>query len=204
MVDWDPKVLTALIAALASLAIAVYQSIARRREVLAIEELKSSLEQERELQGEYLARYLEYVMEGKEHELTAFREMLQHVQALREKIRTVTHPSYSHDAGELAKELRQLAEAIATCFASNQTYFSEANWKQAHTLKNKSSALAGEFSDYLATVPRGEALTVPSHVTDREKELAALQHEFRDSAFSAARAFSDSLRAEVQAGERNA
>lgn len=203
MTDWDPKVLAALIAAFVSLLVALYQTMARRRDALDIEELKARLESEKETQGEYLRRYLEYMLEGKEHELTAFREMLKGVQALREKIRTLSHQSYSHDPTELSKELRQMAQELANCFAANQTFFSRIHCQQAHTLKSKCISLASQLSDYVIDHPRGGAVALPPNLTTLQDEIDALQRQFRESAFMAIKSFSDSLKVKVHTGGPN-
>jgi hypothetical protein len=200
MTNWDPKVLAAVIAAFVSVFIALYQTIARRREALEIEKLKAALDRQKEAQGVYLRRYLECVMDGKEHELTAFREILASVQMIREKIRTVGHPSYSYDPTELSRELREMAQHVANCFAANQIYFSKVNCKQAHRLKSECISLASRLSDYLADLPRGSTIALSPELGELQDSITALQRKFRESAFDAAKSFSESLKSEVGAG----
>jgi hypothetical protein len=183
---WNAQVLTALIAAIAALLLAIIQALINRRNTQQIETLRSQLEHQRESSSEYLKNYLQFVIEGKEHELQAFKELLQCVQALRDKIRHVMEYPKSYDARVLHEEISALSDDVLKCFGRNQAHFSQGDMKEAHNLKTKCKIMADELLVHL----EGFA----------GQQIALLQNNFRERAFAATKVFMESLSQETSRG----
>jgi hypothetical protein len=193
--NWNPSILTAFIGALALLIVSLIQVIFHRRNTKIIENLKARLDRQGNLQGEYLRHYLEYVIEGKGRELEAFKDLLQHVQILRDKVRSITRNPDSFDTTTLQRELRDLSQHIVESFARNQAHFVAEDWKDAHILKNKCKEMVDEVLSYLSRLREPWPSQLPARISNRQEEIAVLQAKFRERAFIAAKSFTDSLKA---------
>lgn len=85
----EVKIIAAIVAGGAALVIAIIQIFAQRKSATALEELKALLDRQRAEHGEYLKAHMKLVLDDQEHQLQAFKIILQRVQLLRDKIRGV-------------------------------------------------------------------------------------------------------------------
>lgn len=200
---WNTQVIAALVAAFVALTVALLQAITHRKNSQSIESLKARLDHERELRSEYLRRYLEFLIEGKERELQAFKEMLQYVQAMRDKVRSVIKNPTSYDLQTLKDEIRKSSTEVVESFARNQAHFAEEDCKLAHTLKNKSKEMADQLLTSIREWERCRKFSVPQEIHDKQEELTNLQIRFRERAFGATKIFTESLMEQITPREHH-
>ncbi len=185
-IDWDARVVAALIASLAALSVAVVQAIARRKDARDIEFLKAELDGQRETSSEFLRRYLEFQLEGKERELQAFKDILEKVQILREKVRSLCSNLSGYDFNELNGELSELTKDVIDSYARSQVHFTADDCTQAHRLKNKCEELTNSIRSCLNQHDAAtECCEFPAEVQQQQDELADLHKEIRTRASSA-------------------
>ncbi len=198
---WEPQVLAALIAALASLILTVYEAVARRRGAARLEALKAEFEKARERQLEYLRKYLELMIDGKVRESTAFREMLSWVQRVRDELRSIFEGVVQHHPPQLIVDLNALGDGLAACFATQQGFFSEVNCASAHALKTECLELIRATTRSLEGKALASEIAIPEGLASRLAALGERHRRFREAASRQVQALTSSL---LASSERDA
>ena len=92
----EPQVVVALIAAIAALTVSLIQVFSQRHQGRILETLKMQLDRQRTEHSEYLKVYLKMRVDGQERQLQAFKSILQSVQLLRDKLKSIIEIGRAH------------------------------------------------------------------------------------------------------------
>ncbi|HEX2208411.1 MAG TPA: hypothetical protein VHG93_12065 [Longimicrobium sp.] len=191
-----PQVLAALIAAIAALVVAGLQLATNRRQARSLEQMRFQLSQRKDMEAEYLKRYLESVIDGRTQEITSYRKILQAVQSLRDYTRQVRARPGSFVTKRLQDEIQALGATVSTALGEAQIYLPPEDFTIAHRLKNACLNLA----DQLITWHHSHENAIleedaPEHsLGTAEQDVKQLQSELRARAIRAVRSLTDSLR----------
>jgi hypothetical protein len=189
------QIVVALIAAFSALVLAVFQYLTQRKNTRVLEELKASLDRDKTEHAEYLKAYLNLLIEGKEQRFQAFKLLLQHLQAIRDKIRRVLSQPESYSKNLLRQELGDAVEQVVRAYSENQIHLVDDDRHLAHSIKNRCLMISEEFVRY-ASLPKGspEVRTILESIAVHEKALGEMQAALRASAIRANEALVDSFR----------
>ena len=170
------EVVAAVVAGVFALLTAVFAEVTRRRTV----EVESKLKQ----QDEVLRRYFDLALESRGSTLRAFVEVLRAVQLLRDTIRQIANYPEAFPPAAGSEDVEALVNAVREAYASNMLYFEESGPKgeraMIHRLKGKCSEALAVLRIQVAKEGRMET----DQLLELEVELAALQTEIRDRAYT--------------------
>lgn len=206
----DGRLIAALIAATGALLVSLIHALAGRRNSELIEQLRgelddqrarlqSRLERDRQLTAEYLRHYLDFVVQGGESRLEAFRDLLVHVQAIRDRLRSVSKGMMVYDHQLLGEELQAMATKITESYATHQLHLEERDRLLAHSLKNSCVDLVPKVLSGISELEGHDQPDVPEIVQEDLATIASLQSRFRKRATDTARIVAESLRKKVEA-----
>ena len=170
----EPQVVVALIAAIAALTVSLIQVFSQRHQGRILETLKMQLDRQRTEHSEYLKVYLKMRVDGQERQLQAFKSILQSVQLLRDKLKSIIADPGAFDRKLLKEELSVLAKSVVASYAENQIHLAEPDRLIAHSLKNKCLAIT-EISNH-------KGYDAARELGPLELSVAELQSAFRANA----------------------
>ncbi len=190
-----PEVIAALIASVTSLILSAVQLMRQRKDTKELESFKHQLETERLSQTEYLRAYLEARIEGSEQKFQSYREILQRVQTLRDKVRSVLEYPDGYDEKILREEIEAITSAILSSYAENQTNLPQTDLALAHGLKNNCRSLGVALLGWRHARSGADDMEGLLRLAD---EVAAQQSALRQRAVQEANEFSASLQTRVE------
>ena len=165
--------------------------------------LTSSLERDRQFSAEYLHQYLDYVVQGRETRLTAFRDLSMHVQLARDQLRLVVADPDAFDGKVLSDELQDISAKIAHSYATFQLQLGEQDRALAHTLKNHCVDVQTKVRSSLADSKPAQIAPIMDARKDDIAEIEALQFRLRERATEVARVVAESLREKAMSEGRD-
>lgn len=143
--EWDIRILVAILVSITTLIVTLIYIIYNRRR---LGELKKQIDQQQDLNNEYFKNYLEFVVEGKELELHAFRELLLYVKSLRENINKVMNITKPQSREIILHEINEIRQQLIESFERNKGYFIEEDYMNARKLKDDCVKLADWILDH--------------------------------------------------------
>jgi hypothetical protein len=195
--------ITALVAALSALTVAVLQSFAQWRTSRSLQDLKAKLDQQNTKHAEYLKAYLNLTLEDREQRVSSLKALLANTQLLRDQIRRFLSASKAYGNTELGADIKNTADQFVKIYSESQLHLREEDRRLGHAIKGTCAILSSDFSSLFS---QSESSVSPVEVLEflRECEanLAKLQTKLRRIAIDARNELVDSLSEELRAKEK--
>jgi hypothetical protein len=190
-----PQVDAAFVAAGAALLVALVQFWLSRRQLREVENLKGELARRKDVEAEYLKRYLESVTVGHDALLSGYKAYLSSVQALRDRVARVKSRPESFAADRLAEELNSQAEEVSNAFGALDMHLRDDERRMAHTLKNACFDLVDCSLTFHRMRSAGMAQAgVALRLQQSEQKVRSIHQELRQRAVQAVGSYVESLR----------
>ena len=106
-----------------SLILSIVLAIKNHSNNKKIEVLKSDLDQQKTYNTEYFRNYLHLWVEGNETEINSYKEILNSIQLLRDKMKSVIEYPRGISPKKISAEVADLAQGIVPAYAKNQMNF---------------------------------------------------------------------------------
>jgi hypothetical protein len=190
------QIAVAVITAIGACTVACLQYLSQRKTLRTVEELRAKLDAEKARQTEYFKAYLTLFLDGKTQQLTAFKNVLEHVQLLRDRIRNFLGDPQAYDSRLIDTEVRKHVDDVMRAYSESQIYFDHAIRVIFHSIKNHCLRIASLFNLYGVEVEEKRRISVLQDMRDAESQLADLQSLLRNEAHKASATFLESMKRE--------
>lgn len=187
------EVTVALITGTIALIVSLAQIVSGRKQSREIEILKSELAKKSQSSSEFLRQYLESMVDGREREIQAFREMLRHIQKVREVVREAIADPQSASTSQYQAEIQQHRNAMLDAFAEHQTHFKQRDFELVHAIKNDATRMLSILLDKIRNGVSSDTSAPFAELSELENNVCVQQAALRRRASDAASALISSL-----------